>query len=57
MGQRDSNKAFETEQEAQEYADKEKASAIPGYSEVYVSGPYKSSVNNLWHVNTKVYYG
>jgi hypothetical protein len=57
MGQRDSNKAFETEQEAQEYADKEKASAVPGYSEVYVSGPYKSSVDNLWHVNTKVYYG
>lgn len=57
MATRDDNRIFQTEREAQEYADRAKASSIPGYSEVYVSGPYQSKLDGLWHVNTKEYYG
>ena len=57
MGQRQQKEQFATEAEAQEYADSAKASATPGYSEVYVSGPYQSKLDSLWHVNVKVYYG
>jgi len=56
MGQREDSKTFDTEEKAQKYADRVKASATPGYSEVYVSGPYLAS-DGLWHVNWKEYYG
>jgi hypothetical protein len=40
MGQRSQKEQFATEAEAQARADQVKASAIPGYSEVYVTGPF-----------------
>ena len=56
MGQREDSQKFDTEKEALEYADRVKATATPGYSEVYVSGPYLSQ-DGLWHVTWKEYYG
>ena len=55
MGTRTQKEQFATEAEAQERADKVKASAIPGYSEVYVSGPYCAS--GVWMIEWKEYYG
>lgn len=55
MGVREQKEQFDTEAEAQERADKVKASAIPGYSEVYVSGPY--CVSGVWMIEWKEYYG
>jgi hypothetical protein len=57
MATHEDKKIFQTEKEAQAHADKAKAAAVPGYSEVYVSGPYQSSLDGLWHVSTQVYYG
>ena len=57
MGQRNDSQTFETQSEAQAYAEAAKASAILGYSEVYVTGPHKSDTDGLWHVSTKTYYG
>lgn len=57
MGQRNDSQTFETQSEAQAYAEAAKASAIMGYSEVYVTGPHKSDTDGLWHVSTKTYYG
>ena len=55
MGQRSQKEQFATEAEAQERADKVKASATPGYSEVYVSGPYCAC--GVWMIEWKEYYG
>jgi hypothetical protein len=57
MGQRTASYAFKTEQEAKERAEQAQASAVTGYSEVYVIGPYQSKTDGLWHVNIKTYYG
>ena len=55
MGTRTQKEYFDTEEKAQERADKVKASATPGYSEVYVSGPY--CVSGVWMIEWKEYYG
>jgi len=55
MGMRDETKHFETEREAQEYADRKKTSGVVGYSEVYVSGPF--NVCGVWAVQVKEYFG
>jgi hypothetical protein len=55
MGQRKEKKQFETEHAAKEYADRKKASAIPGYSEVYVTGPF--CISGIWMVEYHEYYG
>jgi hypothetical protein len=55
MGMREEKKQFETEREAQDYADRMKSSALPGYSEVYVTGPY--NICGVWMVEYKEYYG
>ena len=55
MGQRSQKEQFDTEAEAQARAEKVKASAIPGYSEVYVTGPF--NIAGVWMIEWKEYYG
>ena len=55
MGQRSQKEQFATEAEAQARVDKVKASAIPGYSEVYVTGPFCSS--GVWMIEWEEFYG
>jgi hypothetical protein len=55
MGQREQKEQFATEAEARERAEKVKASAIPGYSEVYVTGPF--CISGVWMIEWKAYYG
>jgi hypothetical protein len=55
MGQRQQKEQFYTEAEAQARAEKVKASAIPGYSEVYVTGPF--NIAGVWMIEWKEYYG
>ena len=55
MGTRTQKEQFATEAEAQERADKVKASAIPGYSEVYVGVPY--CVRGVWVIEWREYFG
>ena len=57
MGQRTESYTFQTEQQAKERADQAQASAVTGYSEVYVTGPYQSRLDGLWHLSVKTYYG
>jgi hypothetical protein len=40
-----STKDFDSEADAQAYADQMRGQAIPGFSEVYVSGPFRNSVH------------
>lgn len=55
MGQREQKETFATEEEAKARAEKVKASAIPGYSEVYVTGPF--NISGVWMIEWKEYYG
>ena len=55
MATREAKEQFDTEAEALERAEKVKASAVPGYSEVYVTGPF--CVSGVWVVEWKEYYG
>jgi hypothetical protein len=55
MGQRHHKEQFETEKEAQARADQVKKFATPGYSEVYVSGPF--CVSGVWMIEWKEYFG
>jgi hypothetical protein len=55
MGQREQKEQFATEEEAKERAAKVKASAIPGYSEVYVTGPF--NISGVWMIEWKEFYG
>jgi hypothetical protein len=55
MAQREKKEQFDTEAEAQARAETVKASAIPGYSEVYVTGPF--NVSGVWMIEWKEYYG
>jgi hypothetical protein len=55
MAMREEKKQFETELEAKEYADRVKSMAVPGYSEIYVTGPY--NISGVWMVEYKEYYG
>lgn len=55
MGMREAKEQFSTEEEAVARADKLKASAIPGYSEVYVTGPF--NISGVWMIEWKEYYG
>ena len=57
MGQRTESYTFQTEQQARERAEQAQASAVTGYSEVYVTGPYQSRLDGLWHLSVKTYYG
>jgi len=52
---REEKKQFVSEQEAKDFADRKRASSIPFYSEVYVTGPYQ--VCGVWMVEYKEYYG
>jgi len=52
---REQKEQFATEEEAKERAAKVKASAIPGYSEVYVTGPF--NISGVWMIEWKEYYG
>jgi hypothetical protein len=55
VGTRSEKEQFATEEEAQARAEKVKASAIPGYSEVYVTGPF--CISGVWMIEWKEYYG
>jgi hypothetical protein len=55
MGTRTEKEYFHTEEEAKARAERKKASAIPGYSEVYVTGPF--CVAGVWVIEWKEYYG
>jgi hypothetical protein len=55
MAMREKKEQFDTEAEAQARAEKVKASAIPGYSEVYVTGPF--NIAGVWMIEWKEFYG
>ena len=55
MGTRSRREVFATEAEAKERAEGVKASAVPGYSEVYVTALFPSG--GVWVVEWKEYYG
>ena len=55
MGTRTEKETFKTEAEAQARADQVKASATPGYSEVYVTGPF--CISGVWMIEWREFYG
>jgi len=55
MGMREQKEQFATEEEARARVEKVKTFAIPGYSEVYVSGPF--NISGIWVIEWKEYYG
>ena len=55
MGQRSQKEQFATEAEAKARAEHVKASAIPGYSEVYVTGPF--CICGVWMIEWKEFFG
>ena len=55
MGQRSQIEKFATEAQAKERAETVKASAIPGYSEIYVTAPFHSG--GVWVIEWREFYG
>lgn len=55
MGQRTDKEYFHTEEEAKERAERLKARATPGYSEIYITGPFCQA--GVWVVEWTEYYG
>lgn len=55
MGMREKKEEFATEQEARDRLEQVKRSAIPGYSEVYTSGPF--NIAGVWMIHWSEHYG